>query len=131
MRPISVNTPDIDASVGLAKVSQKLGNDLQLPLYESLTSSSINEPRSLDKIFLFENLESLFFKKSFPVFSDSNAFSPSTLPNLLSELKYSLRNTAQMDLSSARLVGRLFKIIDDEKQLLDLLKMYRHAIFQG
>ena len=131
MHSSAINKSPQSVSVGLETVSLKFGVELQLPSYEALLSSSINEPHCLEKIFELDNLESLFFKSISPIAPDSSLFCPSVMQPFLFQVKLSLKKTALEDISSARHIGKIFKILDEENQLLDLLRMYRQAIFQG
>jgi type III secretion protein X len=85
----------------------------------------------LEQIFSKTSIDDYIAERLRPRIFDSDLLTPSRFRAVLLSLRSSLRTLARHNPSSAKSLGRLAAILDEERDLADLLQMYRSALLQG
>ena len=121
----------ISPNSGIDSVTRKEIDRLYFPDHEEVFSTHLNLHESLQDLFPIKTFDFFFINQVVPniFFSVFSKFS--NREYLIPELRLSLRSIVLENPSLARKIGGVSKILDDEKQLLELLQHYRSALFQG
>ncbi len=113
------------------KFSEKPTQFFELPDRQLLTPSEISDRPQLEQIFSKKTIDDYISEHLRPRIFDSDLLTPSRFREVLLSLRSSLRTLARSNPSSAKSLGRLAAILDEERDLSDLLQMYRAALLQG
>lgn len=111
--------------------SEKPTQFIELPNRQLLTPSEISDRPQLEQIFSKTSIDDYIAEHLRPNIFDSDLLTPSRFRAVLLSLRSSLRTLARRKPSSARYLGQLAAILDEERDLADLLQMYRSALLQG
>lgn len=111
--------------------SKKPTQFIELPDRQLLTPSEISDRPQLEKIFSKTCIDDYISERLRPQIFDPDLLTPSRFRAVLVSLRSSLRMLARRNPSSAKSLGRLAAILDEERDLADLLQMYRSALLQG
>ncbi len=104
---------------------------IELPDRQLLNPSEISDRPQLEQIFSRTCIDDYIAEHLRPRILDSDLLTPSRFRAVLLNLRSSLRILARRNPSSAKSLGRLAAILDEERDLADLLQMYRSALLQG
>jgi type III secretion protein X len=111
--------------------SEKPTQFIELPARQLLSPSEISDRPQLEQIFSKTSIDDYISEHLRPRIFDSDLLTPSRFRAVLLSLRSSLRTLARRNPSSAKSLGRLAAILDEERDLADLLQMYRSALLQG
>lgn len=111
--------------------SEKPAQFAELPDRQLLTPSEIPDRPQLEQIFSKTSIDDYISERLRPRIFDSDLLTPNRFRAVLLSLRSSLRTLARRNPSSAKSLGRLAAILDEERDLADLLQMYRSALLQG
>jgi type III secretion protein X len=111
--------------------SEKPTQFIELPDRQVITPSEISDRPQLEQIFSKKSIDEYISDRLRPRIFDPDLLTPSRFRSVLLSLRSSLRTLARRNPSSAKSLGRLAAILDEERDLADLLQMYRSALLQG
>lgn len=132
MRATPINQP-IDRSnrIGVVEIRNGPTQLIELPERQLISPSEISDRPQLEKIFSKKSIDDFITERLRPNIFDSDLLTPSRFRSVLRSLRFSLRTVARRNPSSAKSLGQLAAILDEERDLADLLQMYRSALLQG
>ena len=111
--------------------SEKPTQFIELPDRKLLIPSEISDRPQLEQIFSTTSIDDYIAERLRPCIFNSDLLTPSRFRSVLLSLRSSLRSLARRNPSSAKSLGRLAAMLDEERDLADLLQMYRSALLQG
>jgi type III secretion protein X len=111
--------------------SEKPTQFAELPTRQLFAPSEIADRPQLEQMFSRTSIDDYISDHLRPRIFDSDLLTPSRFRAVLFSLRSSLRTLARRNPSSAKSFGRLAAILDEERDLADLLQMYRSALLQG
>jgi len=126
--PLSVVTGKQSAGI---EFSEKPTQFIELPGRQLLSPSEISDRPQLEQIFSKTSIDDYIAERLRPRIFDSDLLTPSRFRSILLSLRSSLRMLARRNPSSAKSLGQLAAILDEERDLTDLLQIYRSALLQG
>ena len=122
---------DISKQSGLVELKHKSTQVFDLPDRQPISPAEISDRPHLEQIFSKASIDDFISERLRPRIFDSDLLTPSRFRAVLLSLRSSLRTLARRNPSSAKSLGRLAAILDEERNLADLLQMYRSALLQG
>lgn len=103
----------------------------ELPDRHLLSPSEISDRPQLEQIFAKTSLDDYIAERLRPRIFDADLLMPARFRAVLFSLRSCLRTLARRNPAAAKSLGRLAAILDEERDLSDLLQMYRSALLQG
>ena len=132
MRASRLSQPaDVSRQSGLVELRHKATQIFFLPDRQSISPSEVADRPQLEQIFSKASIDDYISERLSPRIFDSDLLTPGRFRAVLLRLRSSLRTIARRNPSSAKSLGRLAAILDEERDLADLLQMYRSALLQG
>jgi type III secretion protein X len=113
------------------QIARKSNEVIRLPERHSISPAELPDSSHLDRIFSEKSIDHFISIRLRPDISDASLLTPSRFRVILMALRSSLRSRVRSNPRSARQFGRLAAILDEERDLVDLLQMYRSALLQG
>jgi type III secretion protein X len=111
--------------------SEKPTQLFEMPDRHLLSPAEISDRPQLEQIFFKTSLDDYIAERLRPRIFNSDLLTPSRFRAVLFSLRSRLCALARRNPSSAKSLGRLAAILDEERDLADLLQMYRSALLQG
>lgn len=116
---------------GFEQIARKSQEVAVLPERYSILPAEFSDRSHLDRIFSEKSIDYFVSIHLRPDISDASLLTPSRFRLILMALRSSLRSRLRSNPRSARQFGRLAAILDEERELVDLLQTYRSALLQG
>ncbi len=123
---LALNTP-----IGLENILHKNSDSFRLPDFPYLQPSDRLFTDELSDIFSITTLDDYIYSNFRTVLRDTSLLTPKKFRNILLSLSASLILLAKKNPKSANKIGKLISILDNDKELFDLLNLYRSALIQG
>jgi hypothetical protein len=103
------------------------------PIYPSgshLQPASISKPVNLDQLLLLQSIDDFVSEQLRPSLIDPSILWPAGFKKTLMETRAGLIHLARAKPRSAKTLGKLALALDEERDLVELLQMYRFALLQ-
>jgi hypothetical protein len=103
------------------------------PIYPSgsqLQPASVGKPVNLDQLLLLQSIDDFVSEQLRPSLQDPSILWPAGFKETLIATRAILINLARAKPRSAKTLGKLALALDEERDLAELLQMYRFALLQ-
>lgn len=131
MEKLNKFSPSSFSYTGIDSVSHRSDSLPVFPGHKEVPDSRLNFDESFEELFPINNSTMVFIEQTLLPFTSKSFLKISQIQAMLPGLRRSLRCIAANKPELARKIGGVSKLLDDEKQLLELLQLYRSALFQG
>jgi hypothetical protein len=129
MRHLSPSS--FDATLGIDKILRQRDSAISITEQRSIQPAEITDRPRLDVLIKSASITDYVFARLRPELLDAGVLSPAQFRLALAEARLSLLPIAKAHRASAKKMGKLSRILEEESELLDLLQMYWSALLQG
>lgn len=119
-----------DLKKSLISISHQEESSPIYPSGSNLHPAAISKPVNLDQLLLLQSIDDLISESLRPILNDPSILWPAGFIAALRGTRAGLINLARSNPRSAKTLGKLALALDEERDLVELLQMYRFALLQ-
>lgn len=120
-----------NAASGIDQILRQPLAPLLLPEQQALEPAQISDRPRLESLFYRGSINDFVAAKLRPDLIGSEILAPAQFRSALTETRANLSRIARANQGSAKKLGRLTRLLEEDSALFDLLQMYWSALLQG